>query len=76
MDTAQQIGHGLRVARTRARRTTEEAATHLDVSTATILRWERGVVAMPAPELFKLASFYETTVDGIGKDGGVSVPQG
>ena len=72
MDTQQEhLGHGLRVSRIRARRSAEEAAKHLGISSATILRWERGDVAMPAIDLFELAAFYETTCDAIGKDGGV-----
>lgn len=63
------IGHGLRVARIRVRKSSSEAAEHAGVKVETIRRWERAGSAVTAVALCQLAEFYSTTVEAIVKDG-------
>jgi transcriptional regulator with XRE-family HTH domain len=65
------LGHGLRVSRVRAKVESRDAADHIGVTVDTIRRWERGESSLPADSLFELAELYRTTVEAIGRDGGI-----
>lgn len=67
------LGHGLRIARLRAKVRADEAGEAIGVTVDTVRRWERGDSPISAEALFGLAKLYGTTPDGVARDGGMEV---
>jgi transcriptional regulator with XRE-family HTH domain len=72
---SQRIGHGLRVARLRAKCATTAAAKHVGVAPETMRRYERGDGIPSSLTLFRLAEFYGASFEDLARDGKFTLPR-